>query len=231
MMPGPAEASQRTPATSSRKVRRARGGSSVCRPTAHLVALAAAEHAKRNPRDDQGNKVFTMPELHWFRKNAYNIGATNCHTWEPQHLVRIFNACATLVGCYPKDLPLADVAELTLMAMRCHFVVAAALVSLARAEDRVDERLQRYLDMRQQVAAFDELLQTDVGPRDADVAHDVLAKMATLFVFDFEGAVALKEWDDLGRIVRSAKACRDAATYKAMGDCLLRSLAPGKGTC
>lgn len=196
--------------------------------TAHL-ALAAAEHAKQEPRDDQGNKVFTIPELHWFRKNAYNIGATNCHTWEPQHMIRIFSACVTLIGCYPSDLPLADVAELTLMAMRCHFVVAAALVSLARAQDRLDHQLQRYLEARQQVAAFDGLLQTDVGPRDADVAEDLMAKMATLFVFDFEGAVALKGWDDLGQIVRRAKMCRDEAMFKAMGDCLLRSLAPGKG--
>ncbi|POR34574.1 Uncharacterized protein TPAR_05222 [Tolypocladium paradoxum] len=188
----------------------------------------AAEHSKQDPRDDQGNKVFTIPELHWFRKNAYNIGATKCHTWGLPHIVRIFNSCLCFIDCYPKDLPLTDVAELTLMGMRCHFVIAAALVSLARAEDRVDEQLQRYLEMRHHVAAFDGLTQTEVGPQDEEVMKDVVRKMATLFVFDFEGAVCLKNWDDLNQIVRKAKLCKDEVMYKAMGDCLLRSHAPGR---
>ncbi|KAG9506779.1 hypothetical protein J7337_000319 [Fusarium musae] len=39
----------------------------------------AGEHAKLEPKDEQGCKVFTVSELHWFRKNAYNIGVTKCH--------------------------------------------------------------------------------------------------------------------------------------------------------
>jgi hypothetical protein len=39
----------------------------------------AAEHAKSDPRGENGNKVFTVPELEWFRKNAYNVGVTKCH--------------------------------------------------------------------------------------------------------------------------------------------------------
>ncbi|PNY23779.1 Uncharacterized protein TCAP_06278 [Tolypocladium capitatum] len=188
----------------------------------------AAEHSKQDPRDDQGNKVFTIPELHWFRKNAYNIGATKCHTWELPCIVRIFNFCLGFIDCYPEDLPLTDVAELTLMGMRCHFVIAAALVSLARAEDRIDEQLQRYLETRHHVAAFDGLIQTEVGPQEEEIMRDVVRKMATLFVFDFESAVCLKNWDDLNQIVRKAKLCKDEVMYKAMGDCLLRSHAPGK---
>lgn len=194
-----------------------------------MLTLLAAEHSKQDPRDDQGNKVFTIPELHWFRKNAYNIGATKCHTWELPHIVRIFSSCLCFIDCYPKDLPLTDVAELTLMGMRCHFVIAAALVSLARAEDRIDEQLQRYLEARHHVAAFEDLIQTEVGPQEEEVMKDVARKMATLFVFDFESAVCLKYWDDLNQIVRKAKLCKDEVMYKAMGDSLLRSHPPGKG--
>ncbi|KAJ4186178.1 sporulation-specific protein 22 [Fusarium falciforme] len=39
----------------------------------------AAEHAKSDPRGENGSKVFTVPELEWFRKNAYNVGVTKCH--------------------------------------------------------------------------------------------------------------------------------------------------------
>lgn len=170
-----------------------------------------------------------MAELHWFRKNAYNIGASKCHDWELSHLIRIFNACLSFIDCYPSDMPLTEVAEMALMSMRCHFVVATALVSLARAEDEMDEQLQRYLETRHHVAAFDALLQTEVESQDEGVIRDLLAKMSTLFVFDFESAVCLKSWDDLGQIVRRARICKDEVMYKAMGDCLLRSQAPGKG--
>ncbi|KAM0409632.1 hypothetical protein ACHAPZ_000206 [Fusarium culmorum] len=39
----------------------------------------SAEHAKLDLKDEEGAKIFTVPELHWFRKNAYNIGVTKCH--------------------------------------------------------------------------------------------------------------------------------------------------------
>ncbi|XP_044723905.1 meiosis protein SPO22/ZIP4 like domain-containing protein [Hirsutella rhossiliensis] len=192
------------------------------------VFSKAAEHAKQHPKDDQGHRVFTVPELHWFRKNAYNVGATNCHTWPLPHTIRVFSACLSFIDCYPKDIPQADAAELGLMGMRCHFVIGAALISLARAEDRMDEQLQRYLEARHHITAFDDLMQAGVGTSDEAVAKDVAGKMATLSVFDFESAVCLKGWDDLSHIVRKAKPCKDEAMYKAMGDCLLRSRAPGK---
>ncbi|KAF4450714.1 transcription factor [Fusarium austroafricanum] len=56
---------------------------------------------------------------------------------------------------------------------------------------------------------------------------DLLAKMSTLFVFDFESAICLKNWDDLSQIIRKARVCKDEIMYKAMGDCLLRSEASG----
>lgn len=120
------------------------------------------------------------------------------------------------------------------MAMRCHFVMAAAIVSNARTEDKVDEALQRYLEVRQHVAIFDGLFenhfQSTLAARNARVYTDLTAKMSTLFVFDFEGAICLKNWDDLGQIIRKARVCKDEKIYKAMGDCLLRSNASGQGT-
>ncbi|KAF5532762.1 transcription factor [Fusarium napiforme] len=109
----------------------------------------AGEHAKLEPKDEQSCKVFTVSELHWFRKNAYNI-----------EFDTLFDA---------------------------HF--------------RNDPKSQIY--------------------------PDLLAKLSTLFVFDFESAVCLKSWDDLSQIIRRARICKDEIMYKAMGDCLLRSEASG----
>lgn len=116
------------------------------------------------------------------------------------------------------------------MAARCHFVVAAALVSIARSEQQVEERFQGYLEMRQHVAAFGAMAHVEViEGQDEATIRDLALKMSTLYVFDFEAAVSLESWDELGEIIRTAKVCRDVAMFKAMGDCLLRSQAPGKG--
>ncbi|KAH7133344.1 meiosis protein SPO22/ZIP4 like-domain-containing protein [Dactylonectria estremocensis] len=164
----------------------------------------AAEHSKLETRDENGNKVFTVPELEWFRKNAYNIGVTKCH----------------------------DIYDIQFMAMRCRFVISAALVSQARAEDKVQEQLQHYVEMRQHIQLFDEALesisQAELDSGNKPAIEDMVTKLSTLFVFDFEGAVCLKAWDELSQIVRKARICKDELTLKAMGDCLLRSQAPGK---
>ncbi|CAF3467386.1 unnamed protein product [Fusarium graminearum] len=164
----------------------------------------AAEHAKLDPKDEEGAKIFTVPELHWFRKNAYNI------------------------ACYPPDISSDDVSSIRLMTARCHFVIAAALISQARTEDEVDERLQRYLEVRYHISVFDTFFTDHVrnNPK-SGIYPDLLVKMSTLFVFDFESAVCLKQWDDSSEIVRKATICKDEIMYKAMADCLLRSEAPG----
>lgn len=115
------------------------------------------------------------------------------------------------------------------MTMRCHFIVAAALVSMARTQDVIEEQLQQYTEMRQHIAAFDEGLEVEGEAQDEKTIKDLVEKASALFAFDFEGAVALRSWDELGEIVRKAKICRDETMFKAMGDCLLRSHAPGRG--
>lgn len=42
------------------------------------LTQVAAEHAKLDLRDEKGCKLFTVSELEWFRKNAYNIGVKKC---------------------------------------------------------------------------------------------------------------------------------------------------------
>jgi hypothetical protein len=117
-----------------------------------------------------------------------------------------------------------------LMTARCHFVIAAALISQARTEDRVDEQLQRYLEARSHISEFDAFFSDHIrsDPK-SGIYLDLLAKMSTLFVFDFESAICLKQWDDSREIIRKATICKDETMYKAMADCLLRSEAPGNG--
>ncbi|CAI6098659.1 unnamed protein product [Clonostachys chloroleuca] len=192
------------------------------------IFAIGATHAKAGSLSADGKKAFSTIELHWFRKNSFNIGVTNCSSWDMPKIIGVFSSCLDFISCYPDDMPKEDYEELYVMSMRCHFVMGAAKVSLARTEDRLDERLQKYLEVRRHVAAFDlELCKETVG-RDEPTVLDLCRKLSILLVFDFEGAVALKSWDDLGNIVRKAEACRDETTLKAMGDCLLRSETPSR---
>lgn len=209
-----------------------KGKSSPCvvHGTLAYSGITAAQHASKDPRDEEGNVLFTISELNWFRRNSYNIGVSKNHTWDLSHLVRIFKVCLAFLHCYPKDLPVSEVAEMALIAMRCHFSIASALISLARTEDRVEEQLQHYLEMRRHVLEFDGVLESNsIGIDNENTLIDLVAKLSTLFVWDFEAAAALQSWDSLNKIVQRAKTCQDEATYKAMGDCMLRSRAPVRG--
>ncbi|RFN41036.1 hypothetical protein FIE12Z_13002 [Fusarium flagelliforme] len=166
----------------------------------------ASEHAKVNPKDENDTKLFTG-------------------LW---HVIRIFRACLVFATCYPSDISSDDEADRRLMTARCNFVIAAALISQARADDKIDEQLQRYLEARHHISEFDTFFSEQVnGGPETEICPDLLSKMTTLFVFDFESAIHLKNWGDLNQIVRKAEICKDETMYKAMGDCLLRSEAPG----
>lgn len=147
-----------------------------------------------------------------------------------RNTIHIFKCCLSILGHYPADIPTDDEKDNSLKAMCCHFVVAAALVSMARNEDAAEERREKYSELRKHVAGFDGELQKHIGSFDTDLLEDLLRKLATLLIFDFEGAVALQQWDDLREIAAKAVACEDASAYKAMADCLLRALdVPGRG--
>jgi hypothetical protein len=118
------------------------------------------------------------------------------------------------------------VTEISLKSLFCHFVIAAGLVALARAEDGAEQKLQNYLVMRRHIGSFETELELRVLELNEDCQRDMLRRLSRLLVFDFEGAAALKKWEALGGIVRRAQPCESVAAYQAMGDCLLRSAAP-----
>jgi hypothetical protein len=177
----------------------------------------AADRAYQRQRDHNGDKTFTVPELHWFRKNAYNMGvaASTNASWSLGDVVRIFAACLVFCGCYPGDIPQSDVDDIPVTSMRCRFVTASALVSLARTEDTIAESLQRYLETRKNIAAFNDLLECASDQQRTNVA-DLKIKVSTLFVFDFEAAIALGAWDDLPGIIRRSGSCQGESFLKVM---------------
>ncbi|KAK1478311.1 hypothetical protein CTAM01_15036 [Colletotrichum tamarilloi] len=189
----------------------------------------AIEAIQRGLRDKDGNRLFTVKELDWFCQNAYNLGLKHSDSWDVKNLIRLYNSCLAIAKHYPEDLPAEAASDLAFRTMFCDFIAAAALVSLARTEDNVEQQLQHYLVMRRHVVAYNAALEKQMSDGLATrLKSDLTAKLATLMVFDFEAAMALKKTDELGFIIRTAVTCRDVNTLKAMGDIALRGKLPGQ---
>ncbi|KAJ3950129.1 sporulation-specific protein 22 [Colletotrichum fioriniae] len=195
-----------------------------------LVLFEGAVKAiQRDPRDKDGNRLFTVKELDWFCQNAYNLGLKHSESWDVKHLTRLYNSCLAIANHYPEDLPAEATSDLAFRTMFCDFIAAAALVSLARTEDNVEQQLQHYLIMRRHIVAYNAALEKQMsGGLDNRLKSDLTAKLATLMVFDFEAAMALNKTGELGFIIRTAVTCRDVNTLKAMGDIALRGKLPGQ---
>ena len=123
------------------------------------------------------------------------------------------------------------VADLSLKSIFCNFLISSALVALVRPQDNLEEQLQRYLLMRRHIAAADTSIQERMESQSLDevASRDLLSKLALLLAFDFEAAVALKHWKDLGEIVLKASACKNMESFRTMADCILRAHAPTGG--
>ncbi|KAL7624283.1 sporulation-specific protein 22 [Parahypoxylon ruwenzoriense] len=147
---------------------------------------------QRDPRDDQGNKLFTVEELDWFCKNAYNLGLKNIHGWQLRQSTRIFQCCLSITSQYPQDIPMQAAEDLSLRAMFCHFLLASEYIALARSEDNIEAQLQDYLMMRNHVKDFDTELQARLNTLEDVSKNDLQIKLSALLVFDFEGAICLK---------------------------------------
>ena len=185
--------------------------------------------AQRGPEDEGGSKLFGMDELGWFARNAYNLGLKHVDTWNLRHTVRILTSCLRITDQVPSDISPQILDDLVLKVIFSRFVIASALVALARAQDNIEAQLQDYLLLRGHVSAFDAQLVPRLESMDPLSRKDMLGKLATLLLFDFEASICLKEWDDLSSIVLKAGPCMCPISLQSMADCLIRSEAPGQG--
>ncbi|KAI1807755.1 SPO22-domain-containing protein [Daldinia bambusicola] len=147
---------------------------------------------QRDPRNGNGDKIFTVEELDWFGKNAYNLAVKMVNTGQPRQSIRIFQCCLSIISQYPNDIPTQAAEDLSLRTMFCHFLMATMQIALARAQDNIEMQLQDYLLMRSHVNAFDKELEVRLNTLDEVSKNDLQMKLSTLLVFDFEGAICLK---------------------------------------
>ncbi|SPQ20408.1 14822ea5-0490-4dac-a6c0-22cd1d76eaed [Thermothielavioides terrestris] len=188
------------------------------------AVVLALDRQKEEPTS--GRKLFTVDELEWFSRNAYNLALKNSATWDLRCVVRMLTACVRIIGHFPSDL--GSKVDLSLKTLFSNFVISSALVALARTQDNVEKQLQDYGTMRKHISDFDNQLPEYLPHLDEQSKEDMFRKHATLLAFDFEAAIALKQWEDLGSIVQRAVPCKNITAFQAMADSLLRAQAPGQ---
>ncbi len=190
-----------------------------------LTVVLALDRQKED--NSLGRKLFTIDELEWFSRNAYNLALKNTAAWDLRCVVRMLTACVKIISHFPPDI--GSKADLSLKSLFAHFVISSALVALARTQDNVEKQLKDYATMRKHVTAFDNELPEYLPQLDETSRDDLLRKHATLLAFDFEAAVALQQWEDLGSVIERTIPCKNITALQAMADSLLRAQAPGQG--
>jgi hypothetical protein len=195
--------------------------------TAFEKASAALQRSRNHGKMD--DETWSIDELDWFSKNAYNIAIKNLSSWNPRRSLRMLTCCIAFIDCYPPDIGQAMSEDLSLRKMFCQFSAATALVTLARGEDNIEIQLQDYLTLRKHVDGFDKLLQTKLEKVDVDQDQDLRRKLSILAAFDFEAVCRLKAWDSLPEAILKTEVCRSSQIYEVMADCILCSQAPIHG--
>jgi hypothetical protein len=109
---------------------------------------------------ENGTKLWTIQELDWFSKNAYNLSLKHSSQWHPEQVLRIIQSCIKFPSVYPKDIDNATSNDVTHRRIFCGFLPVMLLVSLAQAEDNIEDQLQDYLELRKHVDSFDARLQS-----------------------------------------------------------------------
>ena len=158
------------------------------------------------------------------------MGVLKAHEWKDKHIIGILGSCLSLISCYPSGLPRQQTAEITLTALRCHFALSAT--HLRRARDQpADRKRGHYERARRHVSEFGAIFRSrEIDGADGKVEQDVLVKMSTLLVYDFEAATQLAHYADLNVIVACQKPLKQVVAFRAMGDILLQSAAPAEST-
>ena len=160
-------------------------------------------------------------ELQWWMKNAYNIALKYCGQVHPEHLIRMLRVCTQLMEFYPNDDGPMHNDGLLRRSLLCHFLVATALIVLARSHpERSEEQLQSYLEARREIAIFMPLCPKVVQDIDAE-RQKTLCRVFDLLKFDLECVINLQQWDQLSDVLQSCIKLEGVDRWDTLADIAL----------
>lgn len=180
----------------------------------------------RNSQSATEKRQFTIDELEWFCRAAYNLGLKYSGKWDLRYTVCILDACVRITNLFPVKQAMISTTDIPSKRLTCRFLIASALAALVRRPSlpsAEDQTLKDCLTMREHIRAFHTELRKLGKLGENAPSSDMLRKLSALLVFDFEGAIRLGDWDELENICATAATCHDSDALRVLGDSLLRS--------
>lgn len=186
-----------------------------------LLDGAARKAMQVLKRAEEKDVFWTVEELDWFSKNAYNLALKHCKEWPPRLVLSLVQSCLTFGSIYPSTLPQEAQDDILLRGMFCDFLASVLLIALARPEDNVEQQLQDYLELRKHVASFDEQFQNKMEDLEDGPKQDLMKKLGSMLLWDLEAAIRLKKWEEIGDCVLKAETCESMKVYEGLCDMLI----------
>lgn len=181
-----------------------------------------------SPQSSTGTALFTLPELDWFARTAYNLSLTQLDRWDVTQTISLLTSCNSILSHFPADVSSDLSSDIALKTLFNDFIISSALLARARARDSVEDQLQDYLLMRRHIASFDAALPAQLPALVEKARDDMSSKLGALLTFDFEAALALKDYPSLPSIVRRTAPCNSPTPLQAQADILLRASLPSQ---
>ena len=174
--------------------------SELCSLFENATGQAKKSNVKKRPIGNEDR--FTRPEMEWFAKNTYNFALKHCTDLHPRNLLRLLQCCIELLELLRAEPASNEQEDLLVRLLFCHFLAASASITLARAEDNVEQSAQQYILVQSDAGRFGELLtgtshETSGSSRYADLQ----SLHFELLRFQLECAVRLGSWDELDNLL------------------------------
>ncbi|RPA87005.1 SPO22-domain-containing protein [Ascobolus immersus RN42] len=191
-------------------------------------AAKKADECRHRKVRKSSEVVFTVLELDWFSRNAYNLALRSIEEWCERTSLRLLSTCLKFISAYPADQDTGSKVENGIRLLFCRYLSACLSAELARREDNIENQEDTYLEVWKHVAEFRNTWRAIEENLTDTQKNDLRDKYATMLILDFESAICRKEWDTLSSIVKEAELCNKEFLYENLGDMVLRSKAPDK---
>ncbi|KAL2872744.1 uncharacterized protein BJX67DRAFT_376535 [Aspergillus lucknowensis] len=174
-----------------------------------------------------GKGLLSSAEIHWLSFKSYSIALDIYESVTAQRVIRFLKVSQKFMELSEKE-PGAELdASSVDHNLRCDFLQAIPLIKEARSKGKPSTKASYYTEARQAIKQF----QAHIKVTNSDSTPEPhpgtwVDKYRIMLSFDFEAAVFLRQWEDLGNILEASKPIVDINLSSIFLDCILRSGAP-----
>ncbi|KAL7773732.1 hypothetical protein CFE70_003699 [Pyrenophora teres f. teres 0-1] len=165
-------------------------------------------------------ELFTPVEFEWFSKNAYNLSVKYCADMPPSLLVRLLGCCTEFIKLLKeKDKP--GHGDLCLRLVFCAFLSACTYITLARAEDNIEQSTQYYLEARKHSQEFRRVAAEGIDKLGGSAQADIISKHFQVVKLELEAVLKLQRWDELDELFDQCWKYKSPDHYETLADLVL----------